>query len=439
MPNPETEPEHRTWSTSRWSRMTGEGALGRPLRWSILGGLVLLVSISPEIPLDLGIAVGRQFTVRLEDLLLTAVLLCWAVTAYRFRDLYLPAVAVPLFGYLLVALSTTLGGVLLYDLPVARGAFYLLKEVEFALFALLVANLVESREDLAFFLGCFLLGGALNATWMGYQVATGDFGPLFATVDVAKWRYGPSLLGQPSVLASAGFFLTPTFLAYGYLRYHPERRVRALCAGLLLCFLACISLTVSRATIGATVITLVALIFASSGRAARTSQWLLGAGASGLALAGVIAALNPLFVRRFLPFALIGGIESRLEIWQSFVGRPLRELLVGYGKGGTAVVVGIEEAHNFYLRLLTETGVLGLSLFLVTLSVAIRTSIVLVRRSDDPLFQSIGAACVGVTLSLLIIALFQDVFINVKVAEVYWLLVGATAGAWKLFDASRPA
>ncbi|AQL43320.1 hypothetical protein BV210_11730 [Halorientalis sp. IM1011] len=400
-------------------------------RWTLLGTLVLFVALSPEIPVDIPVSVSRAFTLRLEDLLLLVVLLGWTVTLHRSDHVYLPPFAVPFAGYLAVALVVTVVGIGVYALPAARAALYLLKEVQFLLFALLVANLVKSRADVSVVVTAFIFGGVLNATWMAVQLATGDLGPLFHTVDIAKWRYGPSLLGQPSVLASAGFYLPPVFLTFGMLLYRTGHRVRIICCALLVAFLGSMMVTVSRATIGATLFVLSVFTFGYAVRA--TDRNVVAYFVAALLAVIPFTVLNPLIVRRFLPQSVFSSIVSRLEIWNEFLAPPVPAMLVGFGKGSPGAVIGPAEAHNFYLRLLVETGIIGLVTFLLSIAVILQTGVKLVVHSDDPLFRTVGTGTVGVTAALLIVAIFQDVFINVKVAETFWLLIGMAGAVWRLY------
>jgi O-antigen ligase len=129
--------------------------------------------------------------------------------------------------------------------------------------------------------------------------------------------------------------------------------------------------------------------------------------------------------------SVISSLRGRVEIWAGFLNRPWHELVVGYGKGSSTPLFGMEEAHNFYIRLLTEVGVPGLIAFVMIIAVVVRMSLRLYQTGETPIIQSVGFACVGTSITLLIIAGVQDVFINVKVAEMYWMLVGATAAAYR--------
>jgi len=54
------------------------------------------------------------------------------------------------------------------------------------------------------------------------------------------------------------------------------------------------------------------------------------------------------------------------------------------------------------------------------------------RRGTDRLVRTTGLACLGTTGAMLAVAVFQDVFISVTVAESFWLVCGATAAAARI-------
>lgn len=402
--------------------------LAEPMfRRGLIVALILAVSISPELPMELLLAGDEAVVIRFEDILIAAVVASWPWLVADPWDLPALPFGRPVATFLGLSLLVTLGAVGLSGLPSVRSLLYFAKQVEFVLFAVVVAALIRDRRDLAVFLGAVLAGGVLNAVWMSYQILVGEFEPLFPAIAIVELRYGPALIGQPSVLASAAFFLAPLFVAYGRVVTAIERRPRLAYGGLVALFLAMIFVTVSRATIGAALVMLVALsVLARSAISARQAGGIAGAV---LLLAVPVGLTNPLFVRRFLVRAVRRGVGSRLDIWRSVVEGLGWQLAIGAGTGSTGVVVGIEEAHNHYLRVLAESGVLGLALFLLTMGTILWMGYVTFRRGTDRLVRTTGLACLGTTGAMLSIAVFQDVFISVTVAESFWLVCGATAAA----------
>jgi len=259
-------------------------------RRGLLVALVLAVSVSPELPMELLLAGGEVVVVRFEDILIAAVVASWPALVADPWDLPALPFGRPVAAFLGLSLLVTASAVALAGLPPVRSLLYFAKDVEFVLFAVAAAALVRDRRDLAVFLAAVLAGGVFNAVWMSYQLLVGEFAPLFPAIAVVELRYGPALIGQPSVLASAAFFLAPLFVAYGRVVTATERRLRLAYGGLVALFLAMIFVTVSRATVGAALVMLVALSVpttttcASSPRAARwdwrcfSSPWALSSG-----------------------------------------------------------------------------------------------------------------------------------------------------------------
>jgi hypothetical protein len=58
-------------------------------------------------------------------------------------------------------------------------------------------------------------------------------------------------------------------------------------------------------------------------------------------------------------------------------------------------------------------------------------------RGTDGTVRTAGLACLGATGAMLAISVFQDVFVSVTVAGLYWLVCGAAAAAFRLATDER--
>jgi O-antigen ligase len=111
------------------------------------------------------------------------------------------------------------------------------------------------------------------------------------------------------------------------------------------------------------------------------------------------------------PLALYGAINWQGRqliwaiLWASFMASPL----IGLGLGSSSAVIreafpshGVKVAHNEYMRLLTDTGVVGLLLFGAALAVWLIGAIRLSRRGDAAVREFAFAAAAGVVACALI-------------------------------------
>jgi hypothetical protein len=83
-----------------------------------------------------------------------------------------------------------------------------------------------------------------------------------------------------------------------------------------------------------------------------------------------------------------------------------------------------ESTDNDYLRNLGETGLLGFLLFFATIFAVAVISLKNAKKLSDPLFTAYAVGFSAATAGLLLNAIYIDVFIASKVAEVYWALAG---------------
>lgn len=402
--------------------MYNRGKNPAQVRMAVIVGLVGAISFSPEIALGFFVPGGYPITIRIEDLVVAAVLLAWI--SIGIREVFVPRFLYFAGLYLTFALVVTQASILVYELSPIRSLFFWAKEFEFAIIAVIVANTVRTRHELKVFAISVVAGSLLNAIWAHYQVATGRYGPLLPTQEANA--YGTALIGQPSPLASAAFYLPGLFIALAFILKSDKWRVGYIVLSLAL-FGAVVG-AVSRSTLVASVISMTIVLLAYSETDFRPPA---------AAIALVVALTYPvassqdiLLFRRFRFENLQQGIVGRGQQWISLLSESLPNSVLGYGKGSLGYLLGFREAHNYYLRVFIETGIIGLGLFLLVVYAVYDTATRMISASDDSWVQSIGIAAIGVTVSMLIIAMFQDVFITVKAAEGYWLLLGGLGSVY---------
>lgn len=389
--------------------------------------VIIFISISPEIPLDIILPGSLQFTIRLEDILLLFILFFWFVVSTKYE------VKVPLFIntfviYLTLSFLLVLLNYIFFELSILRSSFYWLKKLEFVFFGVIVANLIESERDLEFFIYSIFIGGCLNSIWAIYQVMTGEYGALLSIMTKGT-AYGTSLIGQPAVLASAGYYLPSVFLSFSL--FLQTKKVRYFAIFLL--FFFSMSGSISRSVIGGCVISLVAIVLY---RLIKKRFFSVKWGYILLTLPALIllSGYNSLLYKRFHLSAILRGVLIRMDQWSGLLTRSLPHSLIGYGTGNLGFAIGFKEAHNFYLRTFIINGVLGLMVFLLFIGYVFKTSIYVYKESNNSIYDSVALSSILTTLALMFTSLFQDVFINVKVSEMYWVLLGGLGGAYILIE-----
>ena len=133
-----------------------------------------------------------------------------------------------------------------------------------------------------------------------------------------------------------------------------------------------------------------------------------------------------------LQYDLSTGI--RLDaLWPRAIAGFLKNPLLGSGystltKTQVNEFTEAESTDNDYLRMLGETGLLGTFAFLGILIVSIITIWKALPGIKDSFFYAILVSAIGLTIGLLINAMYIDVFEASKVAYSYWAFMGLVLG-----------
>ena len=90
--------------------------------------------------------------------------------------------------------------------------------------------------------------------------------------------------------------------------------------------------------------------------------------------------------------------ETRITLWQDAMQVFDSNVIVGSGFNTYAYmhrVGNYEDTHNFFLKVLVETGVFGLALFLWLLAKTFRVGLAFSRKAKDPFYASLGLGLAG--------------------------------------------
>lgn len=93
------------------------------------------------------------------------------------------------------------------------------------------------------------------------------------------------------------------------------------------------------------------------------------------------------------------------------------------------------EAHDQYIRVLLEKGITGLFMFFWLIYSILKISYKGFKEKDDLFKKSLCAGLFVSTVAMLVMAIPNDVFMVVKVDEVYWFFAAMTMASifspWK--------
>jgi putative inorganic carbon (HCO3(-)) transporter len=137
--------------------------------------------------------------------------------------------------------------------------------------------------------------------------------------------------------------------------------------------------------------------------------------------------------------------EERVEIWQDawklFTNHPVfgvgletyeylnRVSAEGHGYFG--------DTHDYYLKVMAETGILGLLAFLWLLGVIFREGWRLFRTAEDGFLKSLGLGFAALMVCAIILNLFGDRWTYLQVDGVLWVLLGCVVSGRMILRRQR--
>lgn len=140
------------------------------------------------------------------------------------------------------------------------------------------------------------------------------------------------------------------------------------------------------------------------------------------------SAIHVDYSKNALKYGLSTGIRLDAlwpRAWQGFIRNPL------LGSGYSTLVkekvwefTQAESTDNDYLRLLGETGLLGFITFMSIFATIIVFLFKAFQKTKDYFYQAVFASGIGITVGILVNALYIDVFEASKVAYAYWSFMG---------------
>jgi putative inorganic carbon (HCO3(-)) transporter len=126
-----------------------------------------------------------------------------------------------------------------------------------------------------------------------------------------------------------------------------------------------------------------------------------------------------------------GALESssadRVILWQDAWQLFWKEPIFGTGFDTYEFMHRIgtyDDTHNYYLKVMVETGVVGLMLFLWLLAKAFRMGFRLFRSAKDPFLQALGFGVAGMIVCTAVANFFGDRWTYLQVNCFLWTLLG---------------
>ena len=122
--------------------------------------------------------------------------------------------------------------------------------------------------------------------------------------------------------------------------------------------------------------------------------------------------------------------ETRVTLWEDALGLMQAHPLMGTGFDTYRYMKRVgeyEDTHNIYLKILVETGVVGLLFFLAILGTSFRQGLKLSRHASDPLLSGLGLGLAGWVICAAVACFFGDRWTYLQIQGWFWVLSGLVA------------
>ena len=127
---------------------------------------------------------------------------------------------------------------------------------------------------------------------------------------------------------------------------------------------------------------------------------------------------------------LDSSAEERVTIWQDALQVFSEDPILGTGFNTYAYMgryLGYTDTHNYYLKILIETGLVGLLIFLWLLGAACKMSWRLFRMAKDPVISALGCGLFAMLICTIVVNFFGDRWTFLQVNGFLWILLGLAA------------
>lgn len=132
---------------------------------------------------------------------------------------------------------------------------------------------------------------------------------------------------------------------------------------------------------------------------------------------------------------LEASAQERVSLWQnaekSIISSPI------FGTGFATFQYGehvdnLKDTHNWYVKVMVETGIIGLIIILFMLQQLLSLSYRLFRRAMDPLYRGIGLGLFLAICCSMVANFFGDRWTYLEITGLLWVLIAATIRATEL-------
>lgn len=383
--------------------------------------LIFSMLLGPEFivgEIGKGATLERGLTFRLDDVLIVIIGLAWLAKTAVNKDLGLflkTPLNRPIAAYSCAAIFATGLGMIAGRVQVLGGTLFVMKAIQYFVIYFMVVNNLRERKQFERFLVAILVTAAIASLIGILQIPSG--------LRVSAPFEGGG--GEPNTFG--GYLVLMLALVAGLYLTSKSSGKKFLLPGLAVLIFVPLLFTLSRASYVA-LIPLAACLWLYSERKLLVGSVL----ACSVVLApfflpkAVVHRVRYTFTQPVQPTqTVVGGVRldtstsARVESLQEVVSVDWpKHPVFGYG------VTGSHFIDSQYLRVLVESGLVGL-LTLVWLQISLfRRARDVLRQTQDPLFKGVTLGFLTGFIALVVHALGTNTFIIIRIMEPFWFLAG---------------
>jgi len=380
--------------------------------------LIFSMLLSPEFVVGTteGAALGRGVTLRLDDFLIVIIGVSWLAKMSIKKELGLflkTSLNRPIAFYIITCLISTLLGAMFGTVSLKTGFLFVLKYFEYMIIYFMVANHLESKKQIRNYLWAMLITCAIVSIIGIAQIPGG--GRVSAPFE--------GEVGEPNTFG--GYLVFMISIALGLLLASNSFRGQLLYGFLVLLSAVPLLYTQSRTSYVAAIPAVLAFVWLSERR-----NWVIAA----VLLVGIsLPFIAPEPAKERITYTLtqgreqrdvveVGGVKldtslsARVRSYKAATRDWVKHPVLGYG------VTGYKFLDTQYLRVITETGLVGLITFLFLVSTIFRQGYRVFEGTGDPFYRGLTMGYLAGFVGLLCHALGANTFIIVRIMEPFWFV-----------------
>ncbi len=380
--------------------------------------LIFSMLLSPEFIVGAtgASSMGRGVTLRFDDFILAIIGFSWLAKMSINKELGLflrTPLNRPIAYYIIICLVSTLLGAIFGRLQLKTGFFYLLKYFEYMIVYFMVVNHIENKKQVRNYLWAMLITCMIVSVIGITQIPGG--GRVTAPFEGAQ--------GEPNTLG--GYLVLMISVVIGLFLTTPSFRNKLVYFFFVLLFTIPLFYTQSRSSYLAIVPALLTFIFLAEKRVwVIVVLLLIGTSLPFIAPKPVKERIVYTFTqgRDRMDVFEFGGIKldtslsARVKSWEWASRDWIKHPFVGFG------VTGYRFVDAQYVRVITETGFIGLILFFILIYAIFRQTYTVYKETTESFDRGLSMGFFAGFIGLLFHAIGANTFIIVRIMEPFWFM-----------------